>query len=76
MIEEKAAAEADVKIRVARPDWMWILAFGGIWFAATALDVMRESPESAWHLVLGLVFVAEALWSPVQGSASSTTTGT
>jgi hypothetical protein len=62
MIEEKGAAEADVRIRVARPDWMWILAFAGIWFATAGLDVMRESPESAWPLVLGFVLVAEALW--------------
>jgi hypothetical protein len=63
MTKEKGAAEAGVKIRVARFDWMWILAFGGIWFAATAQGGMRESPEfSTWRLVLGFAFLAEALW--------------
>lgn len=62
MTVRQGSASADVKIRTPRREWMPLLGFGGIWFAFLALDVATDLPWSKPSLVVGCVFVAEALW--------------
>ncbi len=62
MTVEQVAAEADVKIRTPRHDWMWLFGFGGIWVAFAALEMATDLPWSTPSLVVGCVLVAEALW--------------
>jgi hypothetical protein len=58
----EGAAEAEVKIRTPRLDWMPLLVVGGIALASVALDLATGYPRSIPRLVFGCVFIAEMLW--------------
>jgi len=57
----QGAVEANVKIRTGRHDWIWLFGFGGFLLAFAAFGRMTAEPASVMPLVVGGVFVAEAL---------------
>ena len=62
MTVEQGTAEADVRIRTPIRDWMWMFVFGLFWFALAAFEMTSDMSWSAQHLVVGSVFVGQALW--------------
>jgi hypothetical protein len=62
MTIEQGAAATGVRIRTPLREWMLLGVVGVSWLAAAAFDMAMESSWSTFHLVLGCVFVAEALW--------------
>ena len=62
MSVEQGAAEADVTIRTARRDWMLLFGAGGVVLVTAAFEIAADLPGHNPLLVMGCVFVAEALW--------------
>ncbi len=62
MTTQQNAAEADVKIRTARRDWILLFGAGCIVLASSAFSFANDLPAATFPLVMGCVLVAEALW--------------
>jgi hypothetical protein len=63
MTVQQGAAEADVKIRTATREWILLAGAGCIAFASAAFSSARDLPVVTLPLLMGCVFVAEALWT-------------
>jgi len=61
MTVQDGAVEANVKIRAGRHDWVWLFGFGGFLVAFAAFGRITAELSSVMPLVVGCVFVAEAL---------------
>ncbi len=62
MTVPQSAAEADVKIRTPRRDWMVLFGAGVIALASAAFSIAFDLDGSTLPIVIGSVFIAEALW--------------